>query len=230
MNYVWEAVLTTEEGAISREELRFVPAFNPSPYVEVSFAEINTTTLDEPQVAVNPLYRFQSIFENLFGPDMQEYENTRGIFLDVIMHYMANTDLLSGMHRQEYHYWFLLEELQRGIFGQNAAEVIGLFAAKEKRLIVTSLLGLYRSAHYKEIFIQLVKGLYENAIVYAGRDRAEDTFIYLGTAENKIERKKIGFLVDTFLPLSEHVTIFYDKHFGIIDLDETMQTDKILLI
>jgi len=97
-------------------------------------------------------------------------------------------------------------------------------------LIVTALLGLYQSSHYKEIFIQLVKGLYENAIIYAGKDRAEAIYLYLGKAETERERKRIHFLVDTFLPLNEQVAIFYDKHFGIMDLEETMQIDKILLI
>lgn len=230
MNYVWEAVLTAEQGKFSREELRFVPATNPSPYVEVSFAELNVTTLEETTITVNPLYRFQNIFEALFAPDVQGYEATRELFLDVIMHYMANTDLLSGMHRQEYYFWFLFKELQRGSLGEKAAEAIQFFDAKQRRLIVTALLGLYQSAHYKEIFIHLVKGLYENAIIYAGKDRAEAIYLYLGKAETERERKKIHFLVDTFLPLNEQVAIFYDKHFGIMDLEETMKIDKILLI
>ena len=165
MNYVWEALLAADAGGIDRRELRFVPAEIPSPYAEVSFAHLNTTELESPRIEVNPLYRFGDVFAELFAPDIRKYGEARRIFLDVLMHYMAETDLLSGMHRQEYYFWFLLEELRKGIFGEKAEAAIGLFNVKEQRRIVTSMLGLYRSAHYKELFTGLVKGIYENAIV-----------------------------------------------------------------
>lgn len=230
MNYVWEILLAAEDKKIEKEEIRFLPAKNASPYVEVSFADLNTASLEDAQIEVNPLYRFSSIFSELLAPDIQEYRSTRHIFLDAIMHYMAETDLLSGMHKQEFYFWFMLEEMQKGCFGEKSAEAFALFDAGEQRMIITSLLGLYRSSHYKELFIGLTKQLYENAIIYEGRDRAEAIFFYVGRKETDAERKRVQFLVDTFLPLDEKVEIFYDKHFGIIDVEETMGLDRILLI
>lgn len=230
MNYVWEAVLAAEKDNIDKRELRFVPAKNPIPYVEVSFAELNTSNLEDRRVEINPLYRFSTVFEELFGPDNQGYEKLREIFLDVLMHYMAETDLLSGMHKQEYYFWLLMEELCSGVFGTKAAEAMQLFDKRERRLIVTSLLGLYRSGYYEETFRQLVRELYEDAIIYAGRDRADAIYLYVGKRETTKERKRVCFLIDTFLPINEDVRVFYDKHFGILDVEETMQMDKILLI
>lgn len=230
MNYVWEVLLAAESEKMERSDIRFLPAKAPSPYVEVSFEELNTTSLETAQVEVNPLYRFSGIFSELFSPDIMEYQALRGIFLDIVMHYMAETDLLSGMHRQEFFFWFLLEEIKKGFFGGKSADAFALFEAEEQRMIVTSMLGLYRSAHCKELFKGLIKGLYENAIIYEGRDRAEAVYLYIGRKETEAERKKIHFLADTFLPLNENVEIFYDKHFGIMDVDETMVTDMLLLI
>lgn len=230
MNYVWEALLEAEKEKIGKGELRFVPAKEPSPYVEVSFAELNITELEDKRIEVNPLYRFSAVFEELFAPDNREYEKLREVFLDVFLHYVAETDLLSGMHKQEYYFWFLMKDLQQGAFGRNAAEAMGLFSQRERRLIVTSLLGLYRSGHYSEIFRHLIRELYENAIIYAGRDRADDIYLYVGRQETEEERKRICFLIDTFLPINEDVRVFYDRHFGILDIEETMQMDKILLI
>lgn len=230
MNYVWEALLAAETDEIKQDEIRFLPAANASPYVEVSFADLNTTSLENARIEVNPLYRFSNIFSELFAPDIREYSSTRSAFLDAVMHYVAETDLLSGMHKQEFYYWFVLDEMQKGMFGEKAAEAFGLFRAEEQRLIITSLLGLYRSAHYKEIFKSLVKQLYENTIIYEGRDRAETIFFYVGRRETDLERKRVQFLTDTFLPLNEEIEIFYDKHFGIMDVEETMGLDRILLI
>jgi len=230
MNYVWEVLLAAENEKTKRNEIRFLPAKAPSPYVEVSFAELNTTSLENAQVEVNPLYRFSDIFSELFSPDITEYQTLRGIFLDTVMHYIAETDLLSGMHRQEFFFWFLMEDIRKGSFGEKSADAFALFETGEQRMIVTYLLGLYRSARYKELFKGLIKGLYENAIIYEGRDRAEAIYLYIGRKDTEKERKKIHFLVDTFLPLSENVEIFYDKHFGIMDVEETMVTDMLLLI
>ncbi len=230
MNYVWEVLLEAENSHVDRRELRFMPARNPGPYVEVSFADLNTVSLDTTQIEVNPLYRFSNIFSGLFAPDVLEYQDTRRIFLDVFMHYMAGADLLSGMHKQEFFYWFFTEEMQGGAFGEKAAEAFSLFDKKEQRVIITFVLGLYRMAHHKELFIHVVKKIYRNVIVYEGRDKAETNFLYIGKKETEDERKKIHFLVDTFLPFNENVEIFYDEHFGIIDVEETMVLDGILLI
>lgn len=230
MNYVWEVVLKAEEKGFDRNELHFIPAENPSPYVEISFAELNTMDLEDKQVEVNPLYRFSNVFGELFSPDNRQYIKLRDIFLDVFLHYIAETDLLSGMHKQEYYFKFLKEDLLDGVFGEKAAEAMELFDNRERRLIVTSLLGLYRSGYYEEIFRQLVRELYENSIIYAGCDKAETIYLYVGKPETEEERKRIAFLKDTFLPLNEDISVFYDRHFGIMDVEETMQMDKILLI
>ena len=37
-------------------------------------------------------------------------------------------------------------------------------------------------------------------------------------------------MTDTFLPVKEEVKVFYDSHFGIMDLDETMIMDRIMLV
>ena len=230
MNYVWEVLLSARETDIAEEGLRFYPEGAPSPYVEVSFAEMNTVVLENAEVGVNPLYRFGDIFSEMFSPDLHAYEKTRTLFLDVFMHYMSRTDLLSGMHRQEYDLWFLREDLLSKVYGERAAQAFSLFDKAGQRRITSALLSLYRSGHGKAIFRELVTELYENAIVYEGRDRAEALYLYVGKRETEEERKRVGFLIDTFLPVNEEVEVFYDNHFGILDLEETMILDRIMLI
>ncbi len=230
MNYVWEVLLAARDTEIGEEGLRFYPERESSPYVEVSFAEINTVALEKAEVGVNPLYRFSNIFSEIFSPDMYAYETVRRFFLDILMHYMARTDLLSGMHRQEYYLWFLQEDLLGKVYGEQAAEAFSLFDRKEQKRIAAALFSLYRSGHGKALFRELMTALYENAIVYEGRDRAEALYLYVGKRETEEERKRVGFLTDTFLPVNEEVQVFYDSHFGILDLEETMILDRIMMI
>lgn len=230
MNYVWKVLLAARETEIGEAGLHFYPEQEPSPYVEVSFAEMNRTELEDTEVGVNPLYRFSDIFSEMFAPDIQSFKKVRRLFLDVFMHYMARSDLLSGMHKQEYYLWFLREDLLGKVYGERAAEAFSLFDKMEQRRVATALLSLYRSGHGKAMFRELMTALYDNAIVYEGRDRVEVLYLYVGRRETEQERKKVGFLTDTFLTVNEEVKVFYDSHFGVMDLDETMVLDRIMLI
>ncbi|MBD5480398.1 MAG: hypothetical protein HDR14_14120 [Lachnospiraceae bacterium] len=230
MNYVWEVLLAARGTEIGEAGLRFYPEREPSPYVEVSFAEINTMTLENAEVGVNPLYRFNNIFSEVFSPDLHVYEKMRCLFLDILMHYMARTDLLSGMHRQEYYIWFLQTDLLGKVYGERVAEAFSLFGKEEQKRIAAALLSLYRSGQGKAVFRELVTVLYENAIVYEGKDRAEALYLYVGKRETEEEKKRVGLLIDTFLPVNEEINVFYDSHFGILDMKETMVLDRIMLI
>ncbi len=46
MNYAWEAVLQAEKHNRERDNLRFVEASTPSPYIEVSVIDLNQDTKD----------------------------------------------------------------------------------------------------------------------------------------------------------------------------------------
>ena len=55
-------------------------------------------------------------------------------------------------------------------------------------------------------------------------------YLYVGKKETEEERKRVSFLTDTFLPVNEEVKVFYDSHFGVMDLEETMVMDRVMLI
>ena len=96
MNCVWEIVLKAQKSGYNLEELRFINSGSPSPYMESSFDFLNSDTIEESEIEVNPLYRFANELGEVFLPDVKGYEKAREIFLDVIMHYVAVWDLRSG--------------------------------------------------------------------------------------------------------------------------------------
>lgn len=61
MNYAWEAALQAEKAGMRREELRFIEAVSPSPYIEVSMIDLNLQAPEENKIELNPLYRFENI-------------------------------------------------------------------------------------------------------------------------------------------------------------------------
>lgn len=229
MNYIWEALLLAKKDGIREQELHFAAAEDPSPYIEVSFCDLNTAAITDKTIEVNPLYRFAEIFAELLDRNITEYSQIRTLFLDVLLHYFAHTDLRMGLCKQEFYFRFLLEEMKKGVFGKRAKEGIEMFDPMEQKRIATAFADVCRSGNDLAIFIRLMKNLYDNSIVYISRDRANEILLYTGTAETDRERKRIGFLTDTFLPLGEDVKVFFSEHFGILDVEETMVIDRILL-
>lgn len=135
MQYIWEVVLAAEKNGISEADLQYEVPEVRSPYLEVSFYDLNTQTVEQTAVEVNPFYRFFDIFSGVLDINQKEYEKTKEIFVDAVFHYLALTDLRMGMSRKDYYFKFLVEELESGQFGRKAKAAIQLFSAYEKNIL-----------------------------------------------------------------------------------------------
>ena len=127
MQYIWEVVLAAEKNGIREADLRYEVAEVRSPYLEVSFCDLNTQTVEQTVVEVNPFYRFFDIFSEILDINQKGYEKTREIFVDTVFHYLALTDLRMGMSKKDYYLKFLAEELESGQFGSKAKAAIQLY-------------------------------------------------------------------------------------------------------
>lgn len=229
MNYAWEVVLQAEIDNRNRDELCFVEAKDPSPYIEVSLTDLNLETLEENKIEINPLYRFQDVFGMLFDRNVEGMDKSREIFFDVCMHYITQLDLREGISRENYYCSLLAGELRKGRYGEKAGEHFALFMKLEQKVIMRALLQLFRTGNYLEEFRKVVTRIYPYAILYENNESAQELLVYLGVEETYEEKEKAAFLIDMFLPLQENVHIFYEHHFGIIDVDETMIMDEMII-
>ena len=230
MQYIWEVVLAAEKNGIREADLQYEVPEVRSPYLEVSFYDLNTQTVEQTAVEVNPFYRFFDIFSEILDINQKGYEKTREIFVDTVFHYLALTDLRMGMSKKDYYLKFLAEELESGQFGRKAKAAIQLFSSYEKKYIVLALMDVVSSRNYREIFKWLFQEIYQDSIIYKSMDCANELYIYVGSAETQEERKRVQFLLDTFLPIGVRTEVFYLEHFGILEIEETMILDKVLLI
>lgn len=135
MQYIWEVVLAAEKNGIREADLQYEVPEVRSPYLEVSFYDLNTQTVEQTAVEVNPFYRFFDIFSGVLDINQKEYEKTKEIFVDAVFHYLALTDLRMGMSRKDYYFKFLVEELESGQFGRKAKAAIQLFSSYEKNIL-----------------------------------------------------------------------------------------------
>lgn len=229
MNYAWEAVLQAEKAGQNRETLRFVEAKDPSPYIEVSMEDLNIDAPEEDVVEINPLYRFENVFGKLFDRNVEEMAQTREIFFDVCMHYITQLDLRAGLSREDFYCNLIAEDLKEGKYGAFAARRFGCFDKTEQKAILRSYLQLLRTGNYLEEFRKVVKRLYPRAIIYENNETALELLVYLGIRESDKERERSAFFVEMFLPIQAAVYFFYENHFGIIDVDETMMMDEMVI-
>lgn len=125
----------SRKNGIREADLRYEVAEVRSPYLEVSFCDLNTQTVEQTVVEVNPFYRFFDIFSGVLDINQKEYEKTKEIFVDAVFHYLALTDLRMGMSRKDYYFKFLVEELESGQFGRKAKAAIQLFSSYEKNIL-----------------------------------------------------------------------------------------------
>ena len=108
MNYAWEAALAADRCKVAREDVRYVPVRNGSPYTEIAQESLNNRDIDEGWVEINPLYRFSKEFSAMFDMDLEAYGKARALFFDVFMQYLIQIDLRQSLSRQEYALRFLL--------------------------------------------------------------------------------------------------------------------------
>lgn len=229
MNYAWEAVLMAEKEKRGRDEMRFVEASVPSPYIEISVTDLNLESIEEDRIEINPLYRFGDVFGRLFDRNVEEMVQTREVFFDVCMHYIVQLDLREGLSREDYYYSLIEDDMESGRYGAEAKERFGLFDKDERKVMVRSYLRLLKTGNYLEEFRKVVTKLYSRAHIYENNETAYELLVYLGREETEAERKRAAFLREMFLPMQETVYFFYANHFGIIGVDETMAADEMVV-
>lgn len=226
MNYAWEAVLQAEKHGRQRDSLRFVEAHDPSPYIEVSVMDLNLESPEEDMVEINPLYRFGDVLGRLFDRNIEGMEQTRRIFFDVCMHYIVQLDLRQGLSGEDFFCSLIRRDLWEGKYGAAAYRRFSLFDGMEQKGILRASLHLLKTGNYMEEFRRAVLGVYPGAFLYENNETAYELLVYLGVTESERERERTAFLQGMFLPLQTEVHWFYEHHFGIIGVDETMAVDK----
>lgn len=229
MNYTWEAALQADRENIKREMLRFVPVRDGSPYVEVVREMINEQKLTGMVVDVNPLYRFALEFSALLDSDLEDFQTLREMLFDIFMQYMVKVDLRQGMSRQEYHLRFMLMDFLKGSGGAQAIKAMYSFTEAELRRLLPLLLRKYRCGTSIYLFRKVMRCLYPGSLVYASNDMIYQVLLYIGVKETNTEREKVTFLRDNFLNVYYDVYLFWDHHFGIIGVEETMEMDDMVL-
>lgn len=228
MNYIWDLLIKAKKAGFQKKDIEFFLPNTYSPYMELSNEYLNGTAIVQ-RMGVNPYYRFYEIFKDLFSLDNHEEEALRQVLLDLVLHFLAEIDFVQGMNKREYYIQFVLKDMEDGIFGRVVKENIGLFSKEEQEEISLHVLRLYKSGEAVYLLKETLRKIFKDCSVYAKCDEKDELLIYIGKQRNRETQAKIDLLLQLFLPVRFQTVIYWEKHFGIIDIDETMKVEHIAL-
>ena len=230
MRELWEVVLEAKKEQIPLKDLRFVHEGKGSAYMELSLPFINQEELQgEKVVGVNTYCRFYSIFKHMYQPDQKEFPYLRNSLTNLILHLLAENDARRGMTKEEYYKKLLIRDIHSGEFGKEAIQVFAHMEKEEQDKLMSGWLRSYRTGSSLAIFIDMVHSLIDNSIVYHNNDFPEELLVYTSSKTTDELEQRLQFLIELFLDIQYRVEIYYEYHFGIIGMEDTMQIDEIAL-
>ena len=230
MRELWEVVLEAKKEQIPLKDLRFVHEGKGSAYMELSLPFINQEELQgEKVIGVNTYCRFYSIFKHMYQPDQKEFPYLRNSLTNLILHLLAENDARRGMTKEEYYKKLLIRDIQTGVFGKEAIQVFAHMEKEEQDKLMSGWLRSNRTGSSLAIFIDMVHSLIDNSIVYHNNDFPEELLVYTSSKTTDELEQRLQFLIELFLDIQYRVEIYYEYHFGIIGMEDTMQIDEIAL-
>ena len=230
MRELWEVVLEAKKEQIPLKDLRFVHEGKGSAYIELSLPFINQEELQgEKVIGVNTYCRFYSIFKHMYQPDQKEFPYLRNSLTNLIIHMLAENDARRGMTKEEYYKKLLIRDIQSGVFGNEAINVFVHMEQEEQNKLMSGWLRSYRTGSSLAIFIDMIHSLIDNSIVYHNNDFPEELLVYTSSKKNDELEQRLQFLIELFLDIQYRVEIYYEYHFGIIGIEDTMQIDEIAI-
>lgn len=230
MNYIWDVLLQAHSQNLDREKIKFKCAKSYSPYMEIAFEDLNTTEIDEaPTVEINPYYRFFTIFKNMFDVNYEESLQFREVLFDIIIHYLGELDLKQGLTKKEYYKKFIFRDMLHNVFDEKIKNHMQIFDKSELDVVLNSLISLYETGTSIELFKRTVNKIFKKSIVYMNKDHRKEVLIYIGEVETRHLSCKIDALIDLFLHMEYEVNIYWQYHFGLLGIDETMRIEKMVL-
>lgn len=231
MNYIWNILQQAEKEGIDKGSIVFKVAEIYSPYMEIALEDINISSLmDETNIEVNLWYRFYDIFKDLFNVNLKDDLEFREVLLDILMHFLGEIDLNRGICKNYIYKRCLLREIQNGIYGQKLKKNIKVFSSEELDYYLDGLINLYSCNTSLHLFNKIIGKIFKNNIVYTNKNKPKDMYIYIAKKKSDNLDLKLSILLDTFLPTNMNPIVFWNNHFGILGVDNTMRIDEISLV
>lgn len=234
MNYIWDTIIKARKLGIGKNRLRFLLAKEYSPYMEMSFFDLNEILANEVEdgeifIEVNPYYRYHEIFKNMFTLDYDKERRVKEEMFDWCIHLLAKVDVNHGLNLREFLRIFIQREIMQGSFGEEMAEYWEAFNVEQKEYVAHKIIEEYHLGHQITTLKEAITYIFPDSYIYTNHIDKSELLVYAGKKKKIRYEQQMKFLEKMFLPLEYGFRVFWSNHFGILGMDETMSVGKIAL-
>lgn len=227
MNYIWDIALRAGECGFTRDSLFFKQAESCSPWYEQSFSCLNQKEIDHPEIEINMLCRFDELVYCLLRPEAEGRPEFRAYLLDLAAHILCEIDLQQGLTKYEFYIRRISREISDGVLGARNAENYKTFPYRLKNSLAALVLSQLKTGSSLLLFRRAVLAACPDAMLYQMRENPKYLLLYVKRRRSEQEERRLTFITDTFLSVDYEIRIFWKNHFGVIQVDATMELDEI---
>ena len=223
--YIWS--LLVNDNGIENEKIKFVKSRMISPYFELNPENINDIisekNIREYHIETNPFFRFDDIYSYLLNPDTAaEDKNLKESLLNITLHMLGNFDLYEGQTKKDFYCKEIVRNIEDGAVGEKVRNNLLFLNMKEKLIIAEVFLEYDEGRNQIKCLKKIVKKFFSESIVYDNKYSDKNIVIYLGHKKDIKTRKITGIINELFIPLGLKPKYFYEYHFGVLGIGETL--------
>ena len=209
MKYIWQNYSAENQFRIEAKPL--------SPYLEVGHVA-------EGKIFVNPCLRFYEIFAPLFAE-----ENARDECLEnCLLHYLALSDLKSGLHKVSFLEHNLDAQIRAGDFGSRARELYLTLDEDTQRAVLIFLQRHEAAQGLKNFFFDAVKNFFPSTKFYFNEPEKK-FLICVPFDETQANLRLMELLIFLLQDMGVELEIFWNEHFGILGENETLRLGEFVM-
>ena len=227
--YIWYLlyILMKEDKNIS--EIEYVYSKEISPYMEMNMEDLNYENKpnDKQILEVNPFYRFTEIFTEFLNPNLHGKEEVRKKIFNIIIHILSNIDLQEGVNKRIILNRLITAGIESGRYGYEIKDLFKVLNKSEKIILSNGIQDKYKYNRELEVFKKVFKKIYSDSIIYDSLENEERIVIYINERKTEENRKKELLIEKLFLPVGLKTKRFWEHHFGVLEVEETMRIGEI---
>lgn len=91
------------------------------------------------------------------------------------------------------------------------------------------MLRLYQTGEALYLIKDTLKNIFRNCFIYVKSEENDELLLYIHQKKTIENINKVQLIQEIFLPIGFQMEVYWQYHFGIIDVEETMMLDRIAL-
>lgn len=229
MNFLWDIALAAKRQGWKEEELFFCQAKDYSPFYEQAFSCVNEKEVPGKEIELNLLFRLAPIFQWILAEEDPVNPQFNRYAVDAALHMILYTDLRHGLSKRDIYIRKVREELENGVFWKDGADTFCQIPLEQRNRLAALVLTQMQTGSSLMLFRRGVRVLFPDAVIYQLRKERREIPLYLKESRTEGRERMLNLLQDMFLPVSFHLRVFWQYHFGIIGVEDTMKIDEIAI-